>query len=236
MYRFLAAGSLNKSDQETDIDGPEPSWQLAQQGPSVPSKEKSGIRQKRIWDALEIFRSSWKFYWVHYCSNRSSLTSSCSFAWLEPHDGMKLDEGGLEEPGWFIWFGVSQDFDKDLRPCFPQSFRYVEILGQYWHRNIPSPLAAPFLFLFMFVTWIQLTKLDPHRALFILVPGASMCSCHEVAPDDALGADELKAAAGVSGLQDWVATLSHRWESLHLSSFVLCFILLYPLFTLFHVR
>ena len=108
MYRFLAAGSLNKSDQETDIDGPEPSWQLAQQGPSVPSKEKSGIREKRIWDALEIFRSSWKFYWVHYCSNRSSLTSSCSFAWLEPHDGMKLDEGGLEEPGWFIWFGVSR--------------------------------------------------------------------------------------------------------------------------------
>lgn len=54
MYRFLAAGSLNKSDQETDIDGPEPSWQLAQQGPSVPSKEKSGIREKRIWDALEI--------------------------------------------------------------------------------------------------------------------------------------------------------------------------------------
>ena len=117
-----------------------------------------------------------------------------------------------------------QDFDKDLRPCFPQSFRYVEFLGQYWHRNIPSPLAAPFLFLFMFVTWIQLTKLDPHRALFILVPGASMCSCHEVTPDDALGADELKAAAGVSGLQDWVATLSHRWESLHLSCVSSCFI------------
>ena len=56
MYRFLAAGSLNKSDQETHIDGPEPSWQLAQQGPSVPSKE-SGIREKRIWDALEIFRT-----------------------------------------------------------------------------------------------------------------------------------------------------------------------------------
>ena len=46
MSRFLVAASLNKSDLATDIDGPEPSWQLAQQGPSVPSKEKSGIQEK----------------------------------------------------------------------------------------------------------------------------------------------------------------------------------------------
>ena len=57
------------------------------------------------------------------------------------------------------------------------------------------------------MTSIQLIKLDPHKALFILVP-VHPCAAHEVAPD-ALGADELKAA-GVSGLRDCVATLSHR--------------------------